>query len=96
MQLKKQMPTGCNHIRGHGCMPRGMQKNRILEIGRDEWKKENGYGTRWKVECTFSDLKRILMDILGVKTRRNCVQETLNMISAHNMYKNIRVQIREA
>ena len=92
MQLKKQMPTGCNHIRSHGCMPRGMQMNRILEIGRDEWKKENGYGMRWKVECTFSDLKRILMDILRAKTRWNCVQETLNMVLAHNEYKNIRVQ----
>ena len=92
MQLKKQMPTGCNHIRSHGCMPRGMQMKRILEIGRDEWKKENGYGMRWKVECTFSDLKRILMDILRAKTRWNCVQETLNMVLALNEYKNIRVQ----
>ena len=96
MQLKKQMPTGNNHIRSHGCMPRGMQMNRILEIGRDEGKKEMGYGMRWKVECTFSDLKRILMDILRAKTRWNCVQETLNMVLAHNTYKNIRVQRRRA
>ena len=91
-QLGKQIPTGRNHIRSHGCMPRGMQMKRILEIGRDEWKKENGYGMRWKVECTFSDLKRILMDILRAKTRWNCVQETLNMVLALNEYKNIRVQ----
>ena len=95
-QLRKQMPTGCNRIRSHGCMPRGMQMKRILEIGRDEWKKENGYGMRWKVECTFSDLKRILMDILRAKTRWNCVQETLNMVLVHNSYKDIRVQSRRA
>ena len=95
-QLGKQMPTGRNHIRSHGCMPRGMQMKRILEIGRDEWKKENGYGMRWKVECTFSDLKRILMDILRAKTRWNCVQETLNMVLAHNSYKNIRIRMWRA
>ena len=68
---------------------------RILEIRRDEWKKENGYPMRWKVECTFSDLKRILIDILGARTRWNCVQETLNMVSAHNLYKSIRVEMSE-
>ena len=94
MQLKKQRPTGNNHIRSHGCLPRGIQMKRIDEIGRDQWKKEMGYGMRWKVECTFSDLKRILMDILRAKTRWNCVQETLNMVLALNEYKNIRVQCR--
>ena len=95
-QLGKFDPGTRYEARNHGCLPRGQQMRRILEIGRDEWKKENGYGMRWKVECTFSDLKRILTDILRAKTRRNCVQETLNMVSAHNMYKDIRVQIREA
>lgn len=95
-QLVKFDPGTRYEARNHGCLPRGQQMRRILEIGRDEWKKENGYGMRWKVECTFSDLKRILTDILRAKTRRNCVQETLNMVSAHNMYKDIRVQIREA
>ena len=91
-QLGKSRPTGKYEIRNHGCLARGQQMRRINEIGRDEWKKENGYGMRWKVECTFSDLKRILMDILRAKTKRNCVQETLNKVLAHNSYKNIRVQ----
>jgi hypothetical protein len=49
-------------IRSHGCVIRGNNMRRILEVGRDQWKLENGYGMRWKVECTFSDLKRILLD----------------------------------
>ena len=47
---------------------------RILEIGRDKWKKEMGYGVRWKVECTFSDPKRMLMDMLRARTEWNCVR----------------------
>ena len=83
-------------IRSHGCVVRGNHMRRILEVGRDQWKSENGYNMRWKVECTFSDLKRILLDILRARTRWNCVQETLNRVLAHNMYKNIRVQMSEA
>ena len=48
---------------------------------------------RWKVECTFSDLKRILLDILRARTKWNRVQETLNRVLAHNTYKNIRAQM---
>ena len=94
-QLKKTVPTGRSRIRSYGCMSRGAQMRRILEIGRDEWKKEMGYGMRWKVECTFSDLQRMLMDMLRARTKWNCVQETLNKVLAHNLYKNIRAQCRE-
>ena len=69
---------------------------RILEVGCDQWKVENGYGMRWKVECTFSDLKRMLLDILRARTRWNCVQETLNRVLAHNRYKNIRIGMKGA
>ena len=89
-------PTGRYKGRSYGCVARGNAIRRINMIGRDQWKKENDYGMRWKVECTFSDLKRILMDILRARTRWNCVQETLNKVLAHNMYKNIRVQLRRA
>ena len=67
----------------------------ILEVERDQWKSENGYNMRWKVECTFSDLKRMFLDILGARTRWTCVRETLNKVLAHNMYKNIRVGMKE-
>ncbi len=82
-------------IRSHGCVVRGNHMRRILEVGRDQWKSENGYNMRWKVECTFSDLKRMLLDILRARTRWNCVRETLNKVLAYNMYKNIRVGMKE-
>jgi len=68
---------------------------RILSVGRDPWKSENGYEMKWKVECTFSDLKRILLDILRARTKWSCVQEALNRTPAHNTYKNIRVEMKE-
>ena len=34
-------------IRSHGCVVRGNNMRRILEVGRDQWKLENGYGMRW-------------------------------------------------
>ena len=90
----RSRPSGRYRGRSYGCVARGNAIRRINKVGRDQWKKENGYGMRWKVECTFSDLKRILMDILRARTRWNCVQETLNKVLAHNLYKNIRVQLR--
>lgn len=89
-------PTGHLGIRSHGCMVRGTQIKRIDEIGREEWKKENGYNRRWRVECTFSDLKRILGDILRSRTRLNGVLEALDKVSVHNLYKEIRKKYAEA
>lgn len=76
-------------------MVRGNHMRRILSVGRGPWKSENGYEMKWKVECTFSDLKRILLDILRARTKWSCVQEALNRTPAHNTYKNIRVEMKE-
>ena len=67
--IDKSNPTGHLGIRSYGCIIRGLQIKRIDRIGREEWKKENNYGRRLKVECTFSNLKRILGDILRSPTR---------------------------
>jgi IS5 family transposase len=82
--------TGHNHVRSHGCMVRGEQIARIIDIGREEWKTEIGYSRRWKVECTFSDLKRMLGDILRSRTMRTNVLETFGKVTVHNEYKRIR------
>ena len=65
---------------------------RILKIGRDKWKKENGYGRRWKVECTFSDAKRLFGDILRSRTRQTDVEETVAKALLLNEYKGIRMR----
>ena len=76
--------------KSNGCIVRGLQIKRIKKVGRDQWKKENEYGIRWKVECTFSDLKRILGDILRSRTIWTNVLETFWKVKMHNIYKTIR------
>ncbi len=48
-------------------MPHGKQIRRIAEVGRDQRNLEVGYGRRWKVECTFSDLKRLFGDVMRAR-----------------------------
>lgn len=38
----------------------------------------------------------MLLDILRARTRWNCVRKTPNKVLAHNMYKNIRVGMKDA
>ena len=68
-------------------------RRRVLDIVRDRDFTYMGK-MRWKVECMFSDLKRMLLDILRAKTKWNCVQETMSKVSAHNLYKSIRHQLK--
>ena len=91
-QLNKYSPTGRLEIKSHGCMPRAKAMMRILEVGRDQWKKEIGYGRRWKVECTFSDAKRLFGDVLRSRTRQADVEETVAKVLLLNEYKGIRMR----
>ena len=95
-QLNKNVPDFPGRIRSHGCAARGREMARILKIGRDEWKKEKGYGRRWKVECTFSDAKRLFGDILRSRTRQTDVEETVAKVLLLNEYKGIRMRCQES
>lgn len=89
-QLGRDRPTGNCRIRCKGYPQRRRHMVRILEVGRDQWKLEVGYGRRWKVECTFSDLKRLFGDILRARARWNDVAETFQMVRMLNIYKGCR------
>ena len=95
-QLNKFSPTGRYEIRNHGCMPRANAMRRIMAVGKDQWKQEIGYGRRWKVECTFSDVKRLFGDILRSRTRRTDVEETVAKVVLLNEYKGIRMRCQES
>ena len=95
-QLNKNVPDCPGRIRSHGSMPRGKEMVRILQIGRDEWKKEKGYGRRWKVECTFSDAKRLLGDTLRSRKRESDVEETVAKVNLLNEYKQIRMRCQRS
>ncbi len=91
-QLNRNVPDRPSRIVSHGSAARGREMRRILEIGRDGWKKERGYGRHWKVECTFSDAKRLFGDVLRSRTRQTDVEETVAKVVLLNEYKGIRMR----
>jgi len=48
-----------NDVRANGCLHKGQMIEERNRVGADRWKKDHGYGERWKCECTNSDLKRL-------------------------------------
>ncbi len=50
---------------------------------------------RWKVECTFSDLKRLFGDILRARARWKDVEETFQKVRVLNIYKGCRRSIQD-
>jgi len=75
--------------RFRGCSARGLQALRRMEMGERAWKIEVGYGIRWKVECTFSDFKRLFGDMVTARKPKWKAFELLWRIHAHNIYKNL-------
>ena len=93
-QLGKGKPERADRIKCTGYPQRRKHMVRILNVGRDQWKLEVGYGRRWKVECTFSDLKRLFGDILRARARWNDVAETFQKVRVLNIYKSCRQSVQ--
>jgi len=91
-QTKKYAGTT---VKSNGCPLRAAHIRTIIEIGRDAWKKEIGYEIRWKVECAFSDLKRMFGDIMRSRVRHRMAAEIYWIIRCYNMYKSIRREFAE-
>jgi transposase len=79
-----------------GCAPRGLQALRRGEIGEREWKIEVGYGRRWKVECTFSDFKRMLAETLRSRERKMMAAELYWKVLTFDQYKGMRKELSGA
>jgi len=77
-----------------GCAVRGLLALRREEIGEQAWKLEIGYGRRWKVECAFSDLKRLFGFMLKARLRKWMAFEVYWRIRAHNVYKGALMGLR--
>ena len=78
----------------NGCSSRGLQVLRRMEIGETEWKIEIGYGMRWKIECTFSDFKRLFGDMITSRKPLWMALELYWRTLAHNLYKGILMRHR--
>jgi transposase len=77
----------------NGCAPRGLQALRRNEIGEEAWKIEVGYGRRWKVECTFSDFKRMLSETLRSRNRDTMAAELYWKVLTFDRYKKVRKEL---
>jgi len=73
-----------------GCAPRGLQAIRREEIGVEAWKVEVGYGRRWKVECAFSDFKRLLSETLRSRNLDMMAAELYWKVLTFDQYKEVR------
>ncbi|MDR1954800.1 MAG: IS5 family transposase [Candidatus Methanoplasma sp.] len=79
--------------RSNGCMARGESAQLWVQLGEKKWKKFNGYGRRWKVECVFSDLKRLTAETVSATTPEGAEREVLMKILAYNTHKRIRADV---
>lgn len=82
------------HSIGADTVPKdGHDVSRILaDAAYDDKKnrmKEVGYGTPWKVESAFSDIKRMFGDTIRARSRGRVEGIIRRIISAHNIYKSI-------
>ena len=76
-----------------GCFERGEAARLWCSLQYDEWVKVSGYGTRWKCECVFSDLKRIFPETVTAKTLRGILRQIHSRVGVFNDYKGIRAGI---
>jgi transposase len=82
-------------VKSSGCPKRAAHMRMIKEAGAEEWKRSIDYGRRWKVECTFSDMKRMFGDIMRSRERHRMAAELYWIINCHNRYKSIRNAVKE-
>jgi hypothetical protein len=58
-------------------------------IGDKLWKLIHRYGTRWRIECVFSDLKRVMGEALSARSFAAMEREIDAKICLHNMFKDV-------
>lgn len=86
---KRNASTG----KAKGCMERAKHIRIILEDGRDAWKDLVEYGKRWKVESTFSDMKRMFGDTIRARGPGAVANVFYWIIRALNLYKECRIEV---
>ena len=77
----------------NGCLARGEAARLWCSMSYPDWVKVSGYGTRWKCEVVFSDLKRIFRETVKARTLAGAVREVCMKIREFNDYKEIRANI---
>lgn len=79
--------------KSRGCMARGRAAAEWCSMPYNEWVERTGYGRRWKVECTFSDFKRLIGECIDATSTDGMVRETYFKVISFNIHKGIRASI---
>jgi len=82
-------------IRSYGSPSRGEATRLWCSLPYSEWTEVTGYGRRWKCECVFSDIKRMLGETLNAHTVEGAVRKLMMKTSVFNRYKTVRRDIME-
>ncbi len=77
----------------NGCLARGEAAELWCSLPYDDWVKVSGYGTRWKCECVFSDLKRLFPETVTASSKRGILRQMCMRIEVFNDYKRTRADI---
>jgi len=72
-----------------GCPQRAAAVRVRNRIGNRLWKLVHRYGLRWRVECVFSDLKRVMGETLSAKSFPAMAREIDQKIALHNNFKDV-------
>lgn len=77
----------------NGCLARGRAAKNWCEKSFQQWRKETGYGRRWKSECSFSDFKRLFPETVTARSYRGVVRQTMGRTDYYNLFKETRARI---
>lgn len=77
-------------VKSYGAMSRGAAVRLWCSLPYPEWVERTGYGRRWKCECVFSDIKRMLGETLRAHSTEGAVRALMLKVSVFNQYKAVR------
>jgi transposase len=79
-------------VHANGCLYKKKMIEERDRIGPEQWKKDHGYGERWKVECTNSDFKRMTGQFTRSRVWERMVKELDCEVQVFNELKKWRGQ----
>lgn len=87
-KFKSNTRPTCN-----GSAERGRAARLWVSLPYDLWLEATGYGRRWKVESTFSDLKRLISEYISAKSYQGMNTLVATMVKAFDIHKEVRNEI---
>lgn len=76
-----------------GCIEMSKAKKLWCRMRYADWLEMSGYGTRWKLECGFSDFKRVISESVRARTEQGMVREMLGKAIGYDVHKGIRAEL---